>query len=1417
MNHQIGLHFKPRRLKPILRQIALLFVVVISLIYAPSQATPAHAYPPVGSDWQLIFNDDFDGNALNTGLWNTCDLVDRGNSTCKGGASGELALYTPDSVSVQNGALRFTAQLRSYTDGQGTVHNYTSGMVSTRDKFSFQYGYMETRVRIPKGRALWPTMFTLPVKRRSLPPEIDVVEQLGHDTTLAFLTYHFEGVPLSDPNRQVQQIVTNPNDWASDWHTFGVDWQPGLMVWYVDGIEQFRVADRVPAEPMNLLLTLGIGVNWRGNNFPDANTIFPAYDDIDYVQVWQRGPPQTTVVDDLNNFSKLFAYSRNMTFFANNLNNFGADISRLGRSTNTAEFATWKMGNMSTFTATTYYWPSETLPDFKFKASPDNANFTEVTPVINRPGGNWRRVDYSLTPPAGTNYMRVEWPTGGANNWNPQIASVGYSGNPPPPPTPPPTPVPPPAPTPPPLPSTLYGPPIDQNWHLVFNDEFSGNTLNSGKWASCDLRDRGNNTCKGGSTGELALYTPDGIVVENGMLRLKAEKRSYTDGQGVVHGYTSGIASTRDKFSFRYGYMEARVNVPKGRALWPGLFTLPVYRRSIPPEIDVFELLGNDPTLAFLTYHFEGIPFTDPNRQTQLIAVNNNDFSKDWYTFGVDWQPGLIVWYINGVEQFRTTDRVPDEAMNLLLTLGVGVDWRGNNFPDGNTPFPSYFNVDYVKVWQRGPQSNTLSDDLGTLGNAYAYSRNITRTFDTPELFGGDVSRAVRMSNTVESITWAMGNATIFNTTAYYSSTDASGDFKFYTSPDNINFTEIAPEIARLGGNWARVDYVVRPPVGTTFVKVVWLANTTDLLSPQLGSVSISGNPAPQPTPVFPPSPPGTPPPPPSPFTRNTPPLPGNWHLVFGDEFSGSNLDNGLWATCDLVDRGNNTCKGGSTGELALYKPDGVIVEQGMLRLKAQRRSATDGQGVGYNYTSGLVSTRDKFNFQYGYMEARLRTPKGTALWPTFFTLPVKRRSIPPEIDVVESLGNDPTLAFLTYHFEGIPFSDPNRQIQRILTNTAGYNTDWHTFGVDWQPGLLIWYVDDVEQFRTTDRVVNEPINMLLTLGVGVNWRGNNFPDTHTAFPAYHDIDYVKVWQRGPQPSLVLDTLDNLQLAYAYSRNTTFFTNTINNFGNDVSRLGRSTNTAEWVTWKMPGMELFKTTTYFWPSETLGDFQFFASPDNINFSAVTPTAIRTASNWRKVDYEVRPPAGTNYLKMVFPVGGANNWNPQISSVAFSSNPSQITPTPTTIPVSTPTPSPTPPATQNFTDDLNDFSKVFARSFSINLLTDKPTNFAGDASRMSRNKNTAEWAVWRLDGMRNFAATTYFYPALTQGDFVLYTSPDNVTYTPIIPAINNLGGNWHRVDYVLSNLPAGTNYVKLEFPTAGAQNWTVQVGSVSYGK
>ena len=77
------------------------------------------------------------------------------------------------------------------------------------------------------------------------------------------------------------------------------------------------------------------------------------------------------------------------------------------------------------------------------------------------------------------------------------------------------------------------------------------------------------------------------------------------------------------------------------------------------------------------------------------------DFSAGWHTFGVEWEPGAIVWYVDGIERWRftVTSRIPNEPMHVLLNLAVGGEWPGS--PDTSTAFPSYYDVDYVRVWQR--------------------------------------------------------------------------------------------------------------------------------------------------------------------------------------------------------------------------------------------------------------------------------------------------------------------------------------------------------------------------------------------------------------------------------------------------------------------------------------------------------------------------------------------------------------------------------------------------------------------------------------------------------------------------------------------------------------------------------------------
>jgi hypothetical protein len=77
------------------------------------------------------------------------------------------------------------------------------------------------------------------------------------------------------------------------------------------------------------------------------------------------------------------------------------------------------------------------------------------------------------------------------------------------------------------------------------------------------------------------------------------------------------------------------------------------------------------------------------------------DFSQAFHTFAVEWQPSQIIWYIDGVERFRSNQGVPSEPMNLIINLAVGGAWPGN--PDASTVFPAYLDIDYVSASRQVP------------------------------------------------------------------------------------------------------------------------------------------------------------------------------------------------------------------------------------------------------------------------------------------------------------------------------------------------------------------------------------------------------------------------------------------------------------------------------------------------------------------------------------------------------------------------------------------------------------------------------------------------------------------------------------------------------------------------------------------
>jgi beta-glucanase (GH16 family) len=129
---------------------------------------------------------------------------------------------------------------------------------------------------------------------------------------------------------------------------------------------------------------------------------------------------------------------------------------------------------------------------------------------------------------------------------------------------------------------------------------------------------------------------------------------------------------------------------------------LPV-QPDYPKEVDVFEMLGRDPTTIYMSNHWND---QSQEHQKNIVSFEGPDFSTEFHTFSLRWTPNLLIWYVDGVEQYRTNDGVPTQPMFLLINLAVGGKWPGN--PDETTVFPSSMEIDYVLAYKYLCNLNTV-------------------------------------------------------------------------------------------------------------------------------------------------------------------------------------------------------------------------------------------------------------------------------------------------------------------------------------------------------------------------------------------------------------------------------------------------------------------------------------------------------------------------------------------------------------------------------------------------------------------------------------------------------------------------------------------------------------------------------------
>ncbi len=218
----------------------------------------------------LLFRDEFHHGPLNARIWDTCYRWG-----C-GGANGELERYQAGQVSVTGGKLDLRANVCQ-------TYRYCSGMVTSAGHFSFEYGYVEARVKIPVGKGLWPAMWLLAENGQAV-TELDAFELLGDDPHTIYCGVHW--LDASGHHRHDGGAFTGP-DFSAGYHIIGVDWRADHISWYVDGrlIRSSARADEIPHTAMYLIFNLAAGGDWPGS--PDAATLFPADYLIDWVRVWR--------------------------------------------------------------------------------------------------------------------------------------------------------------------------------------------------------------------------------------------------------------------------------------------------------------------------------------------------------------------------------------------------------------------------------------------------------------------------------------------------------------------------------------------------------------------------------------------------------------------------------------------------------------------------------------------------------------------------------------------------------------------------------------------------------------------------------------------------------------------------------------------------------------------------------------------------------------------------------------------------------------------------------------------------------------------------------------------------------------------------------------------------------------------------
>ena len=238
-------------------------------------------------------------------------------------------------------------------------------------------------------------------------------------------------------------------------------------------------------------------------------------------------------------------------------------------------------------------------------------------------------------------------------------------------------------------------------WCAEFNETastFSASANNASQWEP----GVGNGCPRlcGIAGGDYISYQAENNALDGlGNLVLTAKRAgasSYTCSSGSACTWTSGKLLTKDRVSFKYGKIEARIKVPAGSGAFPAFWMLgqDIDKNPWPGtgELDIMEASGGNPKVLWMTAHLPGsvcVPYCDGLNHAQKPDLNTithtESLANNFHTYGIEWQPDYIRWTFDGVKkvEVRKSDLSCTDCwefnkeMFLILNLSMNPNFSG--------------------------------------------------------------------------------------------------------------------------------------------------------------------------------------------------------------------------------------------------------------------------------------------------------------------------------------------------------------------------------------------------------------------------------------------------------------------------------------------------------------------------------------------------------------------------------------------------------------------------------------------------------------------------------------------------------------------------------------------------------------------